>query len=291
MRWIPKENPPSSDWRQRYYTEALCSGNIGDRENNYKIFVDSTLELLADIDVRMVTAAHAYYYARKFDNVPITNNVADREKYISMYRDQVSEKIALSVWETVQAMAVAVLELAQKKPALRTCDLTDSLYQRIRELPNRFVRTQNVYLDGISLELKMLHIGTQPETVRGNVMTISEVKEKFREFLTYCSETPKDLHDLMDRTSTTALKSYKTYLSIIYQLFSNSEYTTDESWLQFTNKADKRQLEVVSTFPVRTPEAVFGYNFQNEYLQKSLELPIELDSYTDRYLIIVSYLK
>lgn len=268
-----------SDLRINAYKQAI-HGN----DNHAFVFAMYSLELLRLIQCNLVTPAHAYTYAVLAHNVEKTNDKDMWNKYLNQYKTEIELNTATHVVQMIADLACGILTAL---PRINSAGLPINLYNQIKSCDKKFVGfVKNPNFESLELSLKHLDITETDKSEREHRFTLLEIREMFKEFLNECIRPIRNKQDLLERTSKTALWYFTTVLAIIYRIFSKQSiqywYQWEQLFLQHNCRSEYSTF--VSMVPARTPEAVICWTGKENFSQKSIDVPLEINGVVDRYL-------
>lgn len=258
--------------------------------------VYSMLQILRSIDVRHVTPEHAYVHARLYKNAPLEKTDADRElrnKYLSLYKDEITDDIAKCALEVIMDLSNAIL--TSESHSKQTVGLIKPLYDQIKRT-NWTFREYAINHDheSIMLSLRLVDL-TEPESyVRADMFTFGEVIELFRPALLEFIRPVKDRNDLMHRTTKIALGYTSTILAIVYGMLHHltkpyDKYLFDSEELYGAYSENRnmvvREVRLLERYPIRTPEGAFVFDPRTIRCSQSIERPVEIMGDVDLFLL------
>lgn len=252
------------------------------------VFAMYLIETLRLCKRELVPASYAYFYARVFHNVEKTDNPADWNQYLSLYKKEIEIFTASWIAQHLCDLAAGVLHA---RPNLISAGLQQDVYESIKRCDkdlDQFKRKP--VLESIELSLRHMDVREADKTARSYVFTVDEMQSMFADLLIELTRPIQDEKDLMMRTSPDTVWYATTVLSIIYRIFSKGSTPYWYEWdrmYKSPNQQAQRMMEVLSTIPVRTPEAVLCLTGHEKFSGKSIEMPTEIGGVVDRYLTML----
>jgi len=268
-------------------TSAILASFERKTWNDSKMFVYALLKLLGEADITHLTAAHAYYHARKYHNIARIERSDEWNKLVGPYSKEIQLTTAKNIHRMFYTLAKAFREYAVRYRTELTRSLTEHTFRQLKERDTGFSLSRRMNDESLVLDLKTYVIHGSITREHKYNYTVDQVEKMFDEFLKYCLTVPSSEEEFLKRASVSAIKSILTQFELLFQLFL-------EEWVDFTqvylekysdgSKYNEPTKKFIRTYPVRSVEAVLDCKFDESYGQMSLDLPVEVHGIVDQYL-------